>query len=39
MRLSIHATLLNLSNLNRSVACYGDVFALPIVARGERVAR
>lgn len=38
MRLSIQASLLNLSNLDRSIAFYRDVFALPVVARGDRVA-
>jgi catechol 2,3-dioxygenase-like lactoylglutathione lyase family enzyme len=38
MQLSIQAALLNVSNLERSVAFYRDVFGLRPVAGGDRVA-
>jgi catechol 2,3-dioxygenase-like lactoylglutathione lyase family enzyme len=38
MQLSIQASLLNVSNLDRSIEFYRDVFELRMVARGDRVA-
>jgi catechol 2,3-dioxygenase-like lactoylglutathione lyase family enzyme len=38
MQLSIQALLLNVSNLDRSIEFYRDVFELRLVARGDRVA-
>ncbi len=38
MQLSMQAMLLNVSNVDRSVEFYRDIFELRLVARGDRVA-